>query len=305
MLEPTPKAGYPLWRGYGNWDNIPPFEHHLYAQIPTPHDEIPPSQRRKKTDQNESWFEGYLYWAQRSVSVVKAPETVEGKLRSVPIQSLLHLVCGEWVIFADYLNTRLNQIDWAIVRPSFVPDAETDTRKQSLDKLHFWRRTAPQARDMLSNCIRQTFTFTKPPHMAQLTKPYEYDYTTIAERLNEYELRIDRLSSAVNSAISLDDARSTSTLTTLASIFIPPSLVAALLSMNTGPLAELYNALKWWAIVSTTVVAVIVGVLLGLGSAHGWLVKVKSLLPKSLLSSLKSKISMGKKKEKWNTNGKV
>ncbi|WZH44081.1 uncharacterized protein QYS62_005097 [Fusarium acuminatum] len=207
LLEPTPKAGYPLWRGYGNWDNIPPFEYRLYAQSPTPQDEIPPSQQRKQTDTNESWFEEYLYWAQRSVSVVTSPDTIEGKLPSVPIQSLLHLICGEWLIFADYLNTRLNQIDWAIVRPSFFPKADTDTRQQSLDKLHFWRRTTPQARDMLNNCIRQTFTLIRPPGMAQLTELYDYDYKAVAERLNEHENRIDRLSSAVNSAISLDDAR--------------------------------------------------------------------------------------------------
>lgn len=305
LLEPTPKAGYPLWRGYGNWDDIQPFENYLDTHTPIFNKDIPPSHRRKETEQSESWFEEYLYWAQRPISVVQAPDTIEGKLRSIPIQSLLHLVCGKWLIFADYLNTRLNQIDWAIVRPSFFPEANTDTRQQSLDKLHFWRRTTPQARDMLHNCIRQTFTFKRPPGMSQLTEPYDYDYNAVAERLKEYERRIDSLSSAVNSAISLDDAKSTSNLTILASIFIPPSLVAALLSMNTGPLTELYHAVKWWAIVSTTVVAVIVALLLGLGSAHGWLVKVKSLLPNSSLSSFKSKISMVKKKEKWKTNGKV
>ncbi|KAG5657969.1 hypothetical protein KAF25_006920 [Fusarium avenaceum] len=305
LLDPTPKAGYPLWRGYGNWDNIPPFENHLYAQIPTPHDDIPPSQRRKQADTNESWFEEYLYWAQRSVSVVKSPDTIEGKLPSIPIQSLLHLICGDWLIFADYLKTRLNQIDWAIVRPSFFPKADTDTRQQSLDKLHFWRRTTPQARDMLNNCVRQTFTFKRHPSMAQLIEPYDYDYKAVAERLNEHERRIDRLSSAVNSAISLDDAGSTSNLTILASIFIPPGLIATLLSMNTDPLVELFPALKWWAIVSTTVATVIVGVLLGLGSVHGWLVKLKSLLPKLSLPTLETIISVGNKKQKWKTNSMV
>jgi Mg2+ and Co2+ transporter CorA len=140
--------------------------------------------------------------------------------------------------------------------------------------------------------------------MAQLTELYDYDYKAVAERLNEHENRIDRLSSAVNSAISLDDARSTSNLTILASIFIPPSLVAAVLSMNTDPLIELYSALKWWAIVSTTVIAVIVGVLLGLGSVHGWFIQVKLLLLK-LSAVPASIIAMGNKKEKWRTNGTV
>lgn len=141
--------------------------------------------------------------------------------------------------------------------------------------------------------------------MAQLTDPYDYDYKAVAERLNEHERRIDRLSSAVNSAISLDDARSTSNLTILASIFIPPSLIATLLSMNTDPLVELFPALKWWAIVSTTVATVIVGVLLGLGSVHGWFMKVKSLLPKLSLPTPKTIISVGNKKQKLKTNSMV
>lgn len=70
--------------------------------------------------------------------------------------------------------------------------------------------------------------------------------------------------------------------------------------MSTDLLVELFPALKWWAIVSTTVVAVIVGVLLGLGSAYGLFIKVKLLL-----SSLKSKVLMGNKKQKWKTNGTV
>jgi hypothetical protein len=218
-----------------------------------------------------SWFEEYLYWAQRPLSPTKPLETPDGTLRCVPVQSLLHLVCGEWLTFADYLNTRLNQIDWGIANPSFFPETDRDSRKQSLRKLHFWRRTVPQARDMLQGCIRQTFHFDRSTDMLQITKPYEYDYTTVTERLSEYENRIDRLSSAVNSAISLDEARSTSNLTVLVSIFIPPSLIAALLSMSTDPLTDLFPAVKWWAIVSTTAVTLVFGILLALNTADLWL----------------------------------
>ncbi|KAJ3548371.1 hypothetical protein NM208_g1030 [Fusarium decemcellulare] len=299
LLEPTPKTGFPLWRGYGNWDNIPQFEHRLYERPEYPYDnhEIPPSLQRKETDNHMSWFEEYLYWAQRPIHPVKLPESQGNTVHSVPIQSLLHLVCGEWLTFADYLNTRLNQIDWGIANPSFFPDTDTDSRKQSLDKLHFWRRSVPQARDMLQNCIRQTFQFTGSLDVPRITKPYEDDYKAVMERLIDYELRIDRLSSAVNSAISLEDARSTSNLTILASIFIPPSLVAALLSMSTDPLAELFPALKWWAIVSTTVVVIIFGVLLALNSADKWLEKVKLLILIPM-----SYIQAEAKNKDWETN---
>jgi hypothetical protein len=87
--------------------------------------------------------------------------------------------------------------------------------------------------------------------------PYRRDYERIQERLNDYEVRIDRLSTVVNNAISLEDARNTAknsesvgNLTVLASLFVPPSLVASLLAMNTEPLKDLDEALKWWVVAS-------------------------------------------------------
>ncbi|OBS17566.1 hypothetical protein FPOA_11972 [Fusarium poae] len=284
LLEPTPRTGFPLWRGYGNWDDIPRFESPLYDH--------------EQNQSAKSWFEEYLYWAQQQIDPVNLPHTLSCTLRDRPIQSLLHMVCGEWLVFADYLNTRLNQIDWGIASPSFFPDTKTDSRKQSLDKLHFWRRWIPQARDMLQSCIRETSQFTRSPEMHQIWEPYEPDYKAIRDRLDEYERRIDCLSSAVNSAISLDDAKSTSHLTILASIFIPPSLVAALLSMATDPLGDLLPALKWWAIASTAVVAIISGVLLALNSGDKWFKKVKLFIP------TRASYSAGENENgKWKKNG--
>lgn len=174
---------------------------------------------------------------------------------AIPIQALLHLVCAEWITFADYLNARLNQIDWGITKPSFFPD--NDDREQSLKKLHFWRRWVPQARDMLTASMRQTFDFDYPESVQPLVSLYKEDYEIIRERLNEYETRIDRLTTVVNSAISLGDARNTSNLTVIAIFFIPPSLIAAILSMNTEPLDDLVNALKWWGTASVSSVALL------------------------------------------------
>ncbi|KAM0194729.1 hypothetical protein ACHAPA_008633 [Fusarium lateritium] len=285
LLEPTPRTGFPLWRGGSYWDDIPKFEDRRYeTEDQTSNHSVVSSPQREASQRQEarndiSWFEEYLDRAQRPIDHVDPAHKRSCTLRDRPIQCLLHLVCGEWLIFADYLNTRLNQIDWGITSPSFFPDSDADSRKQSLDKLHFWRRWIPQTREMLQSCMRETFQFTRSPKSRQISKPYKSDYIAIRNRLNEYDRRFDRLSSAVNSAISLDEAKSTSNLTILVSIFIPPSLVAALLSMATDPLGDLFPALKWWAIVSTIVVAIISGVLLALNSGGKWFKEIKSLIP--------------------------
>lgn len=97
----------------------------------------------------------------------------------------------------------------------------------------------------------------KGSKVAKYFELYNDDLEIIKKRLEDYETRIDRLSTVVNSTISLTDASNTSRLTILASFFIPPSLVATLLSMNMDPLIGLGNALKWWAVASVVAVTIL------------------------------------------------
>ncbi|KAF5714848.1 hypothetical protein FMUND_7229 [Fusarium mundagurra] len=279
LLEPTPKAGYPLWRGYPNWDELPAFGTNDAPPDAVRDPQIPPSLRSKDAGNSMSWFEDYIFWAQKTTNFANLTKDANQQL-SIPIQCLLHLVCGEWLTFADYLNARLNQIDWGIVNPSFFPESGgTDHQKQSLRKLHFWRRWVPQARDMLQATMSQV-TDDKEKGVAESFKLYKDDLETIKKRLEDYETRIDRLSTVVNSTISLTDASNTSKLTILASFFIPPSLVAALLSMNMDPLIGLGNSLKWWAVASVVAVMILFTI--------GYLLKTKKA------ESLKKNLSITK-----------
>ncbi|KAF5569395.1 hypothetical protein FPHYL_2211 [Fusarium phyllophilum] len=289
LLEPTPEAGYPLWRGYPNWDELPKFSPNYTYQDPIPDQadlQIPPSLRSRDDNNPMSWFEDYIFWAQRSTSSTKPSNSENGNRKlAIPIQCLLHLVCGEWLTFADYLNARLNQIDWGIVNPSFFPESGgTDHQKQSLRKLHFWRRWVPQARDMLQATMSQP-TGEKDSEVTKYFELYEKDLEAIKKRLEDYETRIDRLSTVVNSTISLTDASNTSRLTILASFFIPPSLVAALLSMNMDPLVGLGDALEWWAVASVVAVTILFAI--------GYLLKTKKA------ESLKKNLSITKLVSKW------
>ncbi|RKL40420.1 hypothetical protein BFJ70_g5649 [Fusarium oxysporum] len=276
LLEPTPEAGYPLWRGYPNWGEIPKFgvNEDSFDDL-----QIPSSSRSNTTGKSMSWFEDYILWAQKTANFAKPLDDANEQL-AIPIQCLLHLVCGEWLTFSDYLNARLNQIDWGIVNPSFFPESGgTDHQKQSLRKLHFWRRWIPQARDMLQSTMNQVID-DKGSKVAKYFELYNDDLEIIKKRLEDYETRIDRLSTVVNSTISLTDASNTSRLTILASFFIPPSLVATLLSMNMDPLIGLGNALKWWAVASVVAVTILFAI--------GYLLKTRKA------ESLKKNLSITK-----------
>ncbi|KAH7253744.1 uncharacterized protein BKA55DRAFT_538606 [Fusarium redolens] len=67
-MQPTPEAGYPLWRGYPNWDEMPEFGSNYTPQDPVRDLQIPPSLRSKDSGNPMSWFEEYIFWAQRTTN---------------------------------------------------------------------------------------------------------------------------------------------------------------------------------------------------------------------------------------------
>lgn len=107
--------------------------------------------------------------------------------------------------------------------------------------------------------MNQLFDFQKERQDSEIFIPYKDDYKSILDYLNIAEQRVTNLGAVVNSAISLENALNTSKLTALASAFLPPSLLAGVLSMNTEPLSGIYNALSWWAVISGASILTIFG----------------------------------------------
>jgi len=205
-------------------------------------------------DQQASLFNDFIFWAQYTPV---RPSSGGPFPCSKPLEAMLRLVCAEWLIFTDYINTRLNQIDWGIGNPGFFPDA--DSREQSLQKLHFWRRWTSQSVDIFKRNMRQVDNFQKQRQNSEIDLPFKEDFESILSYLNSAEQRVTNLGAVVNSAIGLEDARNTSKLTVLASAFVPPSLLAAILSMNTEPLSGIYDALFWWAVLSVAGILTLFG----------------------------------------------
>ncbi|KAI1743810.1 hypothetical protein F4680DRAFT_407591 [Xylaria scruposa] len=233
LLDPTVTKGVPLWRGRRTLWPTPEFG------------QTPPS----GPPQQDNLFDHFVFWAQQTKLYPNCDIDHYSKAH-VPMQVLLHFVVSEWLTMSDYIKARLNQLDWEIVKPEFFGRGKKGVNDM-LEKLHMWRRLVPLYREMVSETIRHVEQFSgriRVPmtsckstddgkHM--LMSHYILDLAHVKSQLEEYQNRIDQITSVVTAVISIDnsrrglqDNRNIGRLTWLATFFIPLSLVAGILSMQ-------------------------------------------------------------------------
>jgi hypothetical protein len=273
LLDPTIEQGLPLWRGYRNWNPVPSMR----DKAPLAVSSVPSLTRRRTRPLQQhttpspsspppppSFFSDFLFWAQR-------PAPIAGHTTSdahhIPTIALLRLVAAEWLTMSQYIKTRLSQIDWEITHPNeFLTQTQFDI---ILNKLHTWRRLVPQFREMLTETQAQTRLFDSTPDSRNIKVhagaqdasplyPFQVEFRLIFKQMEEYESRIDRLTTVVTSAISIADSRRVERLTILAMLFVPLSLVGTLFSMS-DDIAGIRNTFGYWAIASAFCVAVLFG----------------------------------------------
>ena len=241
LLDPTIREGTPLWYGYRNWERTPGIRG---GAIPSG----PP---------RDSLFKDFIYWAKRTNPLSAPSSEKPASIAHLPIQTLLHLVCAEWLTIADYIRTRIGQIEWEVSLPvHFLNKGEEID--DALQKLHVWRRLVPLYREMLTDSLERVFHFpchadgidSPDPCKCALHKPgdlpkggtinaFQADFTKALSYMEEYQRRIDRLTSVVTAIISIDDSRrgqddnrNVARLTWLATFFIPLGYMASLFSMQ-------------------------------------------------------------------------
>ncbi|KAI0460645.1 hypothetical protein F5B21DRAFT_452593 [Xylaria acuta] len=235
LLDPTVTKGVPLWRGRRTLWSTPE-----YGQTPP---SGPPQQ--------DNLFDHFVFWAQQA-NLYPNCTTDHYSKAHVPMQVLLHFVCSEWLTMSDYIKARLNQLDWEIVKPEFFGRGKKGVNDM-LEKLHMWRRLVPLYREMVSETIRHVDQFSgriqvpmtscrstdDGQHM--LINHYKLDLVHVKSQLEEYQNRIDQITSVVTAVISIDNSRrglqnnrNIGRLTWLATFFIPLSLVAGILSMQSN-----------------------------------------------------------------------
>jgi len=248
LLDPTIQAGVPLWYGYRNWETTSKVE-----------DPIPDGPPR------DSLYNDFIYWAKKpdAFNTLLSNNPASNNSFSnhhIPIQALLHIICAEWLTIADYIKTRLGQIEWEISFPEHFLDKHSEI-DVALKKLHVWRRLVPLYREELTETLRRVFNFpcksmsmigsgngfsqcqcavqSSAPAKQGPINAFRDDFTRALSYMEEYQQRIDRLTSVVTATISnkdsrrsLEDNRNVARLTWLATFFIPLSFVATIFSMQ-------------------------------------------------------------------------
>ncbi|KAI0486679.1 hypothetical protein F4859DRAFT_466507 [Xylaria cf. heliscus] len=269
LLDPTVTKGVPLWRG-----RRPLWPMPEYGQAPP---SAPP--------QNDSLFDHFVFWAQQTNLYPNCPTDDYSKAH-IPTQVLLYFVVSEWLTMSDYIKARLNQLDWEIVKPQFFGRGKKGVNDM-LEKLHMWRRLVPLYREMVSETIRHLDQFsgriqvpmtscnTADDGKHELISHYKQDLVHIKSQLEEYQNRIDQITSVVTAVISIDnsrrglqDNRNIGRLTWLATIFIPLSLIAGILSMQSDVTQISRNTFKIYFATSLPLVVVIAAAALTLSQTR-------------------------------------
>ena len=254
LLDPTIEAGTPLWYGYRNWEETPG----MTEEIP----EGPP---------RNSLYNDVIYWAKRTHTFRTTPSSNPTSNVHIPIRALLHIICSEWLTIADYIKTRLGQIEWEISFPEDFLDKHSDI-DVALKKLHVWRRLVPLYREELTETLQRVFHFPchAPPSFGASTvncpcprnnlesvtpgpiSAFRDDFARALSYMEEHQQRIDRLTSVVTAIISIKDSRraqqdnrNVARLTWLATFYIPLSFVTGFFSMQSD-ITLLTETYKWY-----------------------------------------------------------
>lgn len=292
-MDPTVSKGFPLWRGHGNFHPVPwPAKNY-----PTEWPSWKSPSHGDATDRG--LFEDFVYWAKQPG--LSAFELGDAPKEHVPVLVLLHLVGSEWLTMCEYIKTRLNQIDMETIDPAHFSDKKHIDA--ALEKLHMWRRFIPLYREMVSETLQHVFNFSCPKfnraqhasgepsttscsHCPQTKaslqtwdiKAYEEDYKLVLARLEEYQSRIDRLTSVVTAVMSVEDTRRAITdarnigfLTWLATFFIPFGVFSGIFSMQKLEDLSLGTLRLYFAVTLPVVVVILVTAwTLHSSRAHRW-----------------------------------
>ncbi|KAF4630012.1 hypothetical protein G7Y89_g8127 [Cudoniella acicularis] len=267
LLDPTVREGQPLWYGYSNWEETPGVGEKQYPSGPP----------------RDSLFNDFIYWAKKTSSFKNKQDLSVYS----PIQTLLHLICAEWLTIEDYIRTHLGQIEWEASVPNNFLNKYIDP-DLALSKLNVWKRLVPLYREMLTDSLRRISQFPQhadaeaiersnpctcacsrqknnsvsaSPPSPDPIDAYREDFTHALSRMVELQAQIDRNISVVTALVALndsrrgqDDNRNVSRLTWLATLFVPLSFVASLFSMQSD-VSQLRDTYKLYFMTALPVAA--------------------------------------------------
>jgi Mg2+ and Co2+ transporter CorA len=194
-----------------------------------------------------SLFSGFLYWAKRMknqdiISLQQDPRIL--------MQTMLCLVCAEWLTVINYVSTRLSQIEWELANPEFCQPVKR--LGATLEKLHPWRQRIPSFKKIASGSLESVFAASRT-HSALLEDhllAHRGDFRGICTEFQELQTRTETIVTVATAMIGIEESqramdqnRNFARLTYLAVVFVPLQFVTGFFSMT--PDLEQLKTMFW------------------------------------------------------------
>jgi Mg2+ and Co2+ transporter CorA len=247
----------------------------------------------------DSIYHDIVFWAKKADTFGLSPLNPAESMHT-PILALLHLVSSEWLEVGEYIRTRLGQIEWEVSFPEHFLIQDSNIN-DTLKKLHIWRRLVPLYREMLTETLQRVFQV-RDSHTLAVSGGFgdftttnsdadpirssanstlladtahstdrsiltmRDDYVRVLGFMEEYQQRIDRLTSVVTAVISIadsqrsrEDNKNVARLTWLATFFIPLGFIASIFSM-TDDISSIGETIKWYFAAALPLATVSLGI---------------------------------------------
>lgn len=265
LLDPTIKAGNPLWIKTRNFAKVPPIQETEYKE-----GDGPPS---------DNVFEAFLHWATRP-SAFSFLGVTAGHLRSAATADfaksvVLHLVCTEWLTLLDYVRTRLDHILGESGLPILEYNGENAEQfLKAIEKLVRWHcREVPILREMVKETIRDLFDQMDSQHQlvqsvdskasassGPSSQDYRQDFQRVLVSLEEIQKQIDAIMGQVSKAVAAlqhnrresGDSYNLVLLLVLAALWFPLSFVRNIVWMTA-------DSLRLWPAAALPLLLVLMG----------------------------------------------
>ena len=227
LVDPPITEGFPLWGGL------------TYFGAPTKLGmRLPEPEASRPQAWTCSMFEQIIYWTKQLSDAELDAITAEPRVLA---GRALMIVCSKWFGLAEYAQTRITQLEWALE----VPENRV---KWGLDldaivkRLHRWRRVLPGYQRMAADTFpdrRAANALGGAAREESMISPLIHDFDKVVDSLNDLQKRTERVIALATALVgiaeskkALQQSRDVARLTYLAFIFIPLQWATGIFSMQ-------------------------------------------------------------------------
>jgi len=258
LVDPTITHGFPLWSGYGNFHPPPDFGAAVEEIAFPPYE--------------GTAVQEFIFWTMNQAR--SKANMIPPSPDLLPI-AFFTMICAQWLIMVEYINTRLGQIEWEIeLGLSHLYSQDFD---HTVKTLLIWRRRMPIYHAFIERSISRLSARYKSTDPTSPFSSWEDILTNLRDILHRVEIlhcRADKIM-AVSMAVTAREESKKATqeshaitrVSYLAFFFVPMSFWTGFFSMS----GEFPITTYWiYTAIALPISACALGVLMFAGKIGRW-----------------------------------